>query len=1013
METKKDIYNLWIQYTTKNDEVFFRQFIRGFVAIWREQLHLELDSMPSPSEIKPDSGPHIKRLPEELLPAIQKFLIIAKSDGEKRILQDDEISDTTLLFECLTIICRHFDNIAQVARSNFVSVGVEIVSGVLKWSKREGFELVRGVRMLVKTFSGFLEVIFDPFLTWRHFVNTDLYEISHHPNIQLNSEIIPFIYGCFEDGTLTSDSLNILGGVIGGSQANAQRAVCPATVKIIVSLISSWECEMNLRRVALKCFNLMVIVLLKATPETRQIELTTVMQHYHESIVLLLKTKHFLRKSQGEVFEITDEGDPPIDVSALHALIDNLRSLLQEPTVRVNVCKIMIDNNILNILIGVPNIIEAWDVDRQGLMVTCVRVLRHICWASQHRVTKPATEKLFRGLRLNGKPSRDLVAELIDFTEALNDELFINCNVMREIIAWLGDFGEKEQQFAVKLLLDICTKNTTRKILACENRTIEGICESLRRFQRLSPEAISDMIRMIEELGKYTIHPVEVKKLFHLLREDLKFPQRFDLLEAMLNISVHCAGNQSDTRYFWNIQKNDEGITVQDVEAWSVTNPPNGFVFHATINLERLHGDSGQNNPGELNAKAYRRFLLCLLSSQGTGFEIFVNHSGALTLAALTKKEYHTVTSNEARLCDGQWHSVTVSVVPSKRPFSYFQVTMYRDQEILLSTSLKIGNHHEKFTFCTIGAPVSQLQETPVPELEDSRDNSNTMKGLFPSLFEKARTQAPNYFTLPLKGFSSQDPTTKCIALGLQESVFGSQICLRGQMGCALLAESGYHLKNILEAGPKVTSIFSQESETTDAATSKVVFCFSPSACCDSVCVDLSLGKKYTGHTVAKFHHVIAIQSAVRSIGGIENFLPLLECFRESQDWISDETDRASTESPGDAKNLKNPIAYLLILMRYYVTSDSLQDNFENIALMGSMVTQCDPTLLDVHVLVALQILIETVQQKHDGDSVPILDALYEHLLFNFRIWSRASFQIIIGHTQYLQTLVKTKRKYL
>uniref|UniRef100_A0A6B2EDM8 Putative lysosomal trafficking regulator lyst n=1 Tax=Phlebotomus kandelakii TaxID=1109342 RepID=A0A6B2EDM8_9DIPT len=1013
MDTKKDIYNLWIQYTTKSDEVFFRQFVRGFVAIWREQLHLELDTMPAPSAIKPDSGPHIKRLPEELLPAIQKFLIIAKSDGEKRTLRDDEISDTTLLFECLTIICRHFDNIALVARSNFVSVGVEIVSGALKSATRDRKELPKDVQALVKTFSGFLEVIFDPFLTWRHFINTDLYEISHHPNIQLNSEIIPFIYGCFEDGTLTSDCLNILGGVIGGSQINAQRAVCPATVKIIVSLISAWECETSLRLVALKCFNLMVIVLLKASPETRQIELTTVMQHYHESIVMLLKTKHFMRKCQGEAFDITDETNSCIDVSALHALIDNLRSLLQEPTVRVNVCKIMIDNNILNILIGVPNIIESWDVDRQRLMATCVRVMRHICWASNHQMTRSSIEKLFQGLRLSGKPSRDLVAELIGLTDALDDELFINCNTMREIISWLGDFGEKEQQFAMRRLLINCTKNVNRKILACEHRIVESICESLKKFQRLSPETIIDMIKMIEELGKYTIHPIEVKMLFHLLREDFKFSYRFELLETLVNISSHCAGDQAENRHFWNIQKNDEGITVPDLELWQSTNPPSGFVFHTSVNLERFSSDASVENSDQLSAKAYRRQLLCLLSGQGTGFEIFVNHTGSLTLAAITKKEYHTVTANEAKLCDGQWHVITVSVVPSKRPFSYFQVTMYRNQEILLSTSLKIGNHHEKFVYCTIGAPISRFQDVPVAEVEDSRDNGNTMKGLFPSLFEKAVTQAPNYFTLPLKGFSSQGPSTKCIALGLQESVFGSQVSIRGQMGCVLLAESNYQMKNAVEAGAKIASIVSQESESGDGATSKVIFCFSPSACCDNVCVDLSLGKKYSGHTVAKFHHVITIQDAVKSIGGIEVFIPLLECFRESVELSGEESDKSSLESPCDTKNLRNPIAYLFILLRYYTDCESLQDNYENVALIGSMVTQCDASLLDVHVLMSLQIFIENVQQKYKSvNNVPLIEALYEHLLFNFRIWSRASFQIIIGHTQYLQTLVKTDRKY-
>ncbi|GAB0094777.1 neurobeachin-like protein 1 [Sergentomyia squamirostris] len=585
-------------------------------------------------------------------------------------------------------------------------------------------------------------------------------------------------------------------------------------------------------------------------------------------------------------------------------------------------------------------------------------------------------------------------------------------HAMRQIIDWLGDFSEKEQHYAIKNMHTIATKNINRKILASEHRIIEALCGSLKKFQKLSPDTIFEMVRMIEELGKYTIHPIEVKKLFNLLTEDFGFTYRFELIEAMINITAESVN--LDNRHFWNIQSVTEGITVPDIEQWSIANPPNGFLFHTSINLEKFPPDGNHEHPEELMSKAFRRTLLTLLSEQGNGFEIFINQSGGLTLAAIVKKEYHTVTANEAKLCDGQWHSVTVSVVPSKRPFSYFQVTMYRDQEILLSTSLKIGNHHEKFVYCNVGTPINRVQET-VPEIEDSRDNANTMKGLFPSLFGKAVTQAPNYFTLPLKGFSSQDPSTKCIALGLQDSVFGSQMCLRGQMGCVLLAESGYQIKNAVEAGARIASVVSQESEISDGGTSKVVFCFSPSAYCDNVCVDLSLGKKYIGHTTAKRHHMKTIQDAIKSIGGIEVFIPLLECFRDTPDSAAEESEKSSSESPCDNKHLRNPIAYLFTLLQNYISSECLQDNQDNMALIGFIIAQSDPVLFDVHVLMSLQTLFESLQKRSKSEkisNVPLLEAYCEFLLFNFKIWSRASFEIIIAHTQYLQTLVKTDRKY-
>lgn len=62
----------------QNDETFFRQFITGFVQIWEEQLNLNFNDPPDWKDIKTDQGPHISRLPDELLPAIGKFLIIGK-----------------------------------------------------------------------------------------------------------------------------------------------------------------------------------------------------------------------------------------------------------------------------------------------------------------------------------------------------------------------------------------------------------------------------------------------------------------------------------------------------------------------------------------------------------------------------------------------------------------------------------------------------------------------------------------------------------------------------------------------------------------------------------------------------------------------------------------------------------------------------------------------------------------------------------------------------------------------
>ena len=70
----------------QNEEEYFRKFIAGLVSIWESQLNLDWScdlSLPDSTIVKPDVGPHLSRLPEELLPAIGKFLYVTKDKIDK------------------------------------------------------------------------------------------------------------------------------------------------------------------------------------------------------------------------------------------------------------------------------------------------------------------------------------------------------------------------------------------------------------------------------------------------------------------------------------------------------------------------------------------------------------------------------------------------------------------------------------------------------------------------------------------------------------------------------------------------------------------------------------------------------------------------------------------------------------------------------------------------------------------------------------------------------------------
>lgn len=74
----------------------------------------------------------------------------------------------------------------------------------------------------------------------------------------------------------------------------------------------------------------------------------------------------------------------------------------------------------------------------------------------------------------------------------------------------------------------------------CSKRTvsnrdfIETICDVLRHSNVLSSKCAIDLIRLIEELARYSISPIELKSLFCLLREKENFDYRKHLLQVRI-----------------------------------------------------------------------------------------------------------------------------------------------------------------------------------------------------------------------------------------------------------------------------------------------------------------------------------------------------------------------------------------------------------------------------------------------------------------------------------------------
>lgn len=230
----------------QNEEQYFRQFISGFVAIWEQQLNLDFDNPMDWRKMKSNAGPHLSRLPDELIPAMEKFIIIARDKSDHDQLSDDMLQELTLLFKCLIIICRNFDNVKTVIKSTcFINYSIALSSKLID-SIFESPDTVniKEITNFIKVSSNFLEAIFDPVLCWRHYLKdsmVDYNKLDFSITVpKLNVEIIPFIYDYFELRNyhkyteISTSLMHLLGSVICGSQVSPVINCCPSHSNVIL-----------------------------------------------------------------------------------------------------------------------------------------------------------------------------------------------------------------------------------------------------------------------------------------------------------------------------------------------------------------------------------------------------------------------------------------------------------------------------------------------------------------------------------------------------------------------------------------------------------------------------------------------------------------------------------------------------------------------------------------------------------------------------------------------------------
>ncbi|MGH0138239.1 UNVERIFIED_CONTAM: hypothetical protein FKN15_069576, partial [Acipenser sinensis] len=381
------------------------------------------------------------------------------------------------------------------------------------------------------------------------------------------------------------------------------------------------------------------------------------------------------------------------------------------------------------------------------------------------------------------------------------------------------------------------------------------------------------------------------------------------------------------------------------------------FVCHEALQPAQVKALHSAGEAGNVNVVCASFF-----TASGTGIEAFFTAEGMLVVAVCTKKDYMTVALPEVSFSDSAWHSVDIVHISGRRPFSQNLVNIFVDGLLCKSAQLRVPSLSEAFTSCCIGSAGHRTTTTTTtPTLPSS---SHPLDFPFPSQAPPlSRSQS---FPASFSGPPTQDCLVHIIPAGNQDAEWGTPSSLGGMLGTAFVCHEALQ----------------------------------------------------------------PAQDVINCVGGMGVLLPMLEqvgCKVEESETPQETTDLVGPELTSSRKTPsmllplgkssegrleRNSVASFLLMVKNFlrhhpVNQESLVQ-CQGPAIIGALLQKVPSQLIDMNVLRACQFLIE--QMCSEGNNV-LLHYLYQHLLFDFRIWSHGDFAVRLGHIQYVSSIIKDNKQ--
>ncbi|XP_023603302.1 neurobeachin-like protein 2 [Myotis lucifugus] len=1060
MAASERLYELWLRYYTQKDLGSLQQWLKAYVDAFERSISLSSLEPRRPEEAGAEVPPPP---PPDALPVLAEQL------------DQGDLEQTLLLLKLFVLLCRNLENVeagwGQVLVPRVLALLTRLVAKLkgrspLPLPEGPGPELEEVVALQALLLC---EGLFDPYQTWRRQHRGEVISAKEKSKYKFPPAALPAEFGAFFaeslqeaerlPPTLLLRLIHLFGAVLAGGKENGQLALSAGSVQGLLGVVQGWgrgpAQDSRLLALALEALVGAVHVLHASRTPHRGPELHALLEGYFRVLnadgpagpspgpeEALIRRRVSMLDAIPRMLACEDR--PVLQATFLSnncfehliRLIQNSKLYLQARAPPEG------DSDLATRLLTEPDVQKVLDQDTDAIAVHVVKVLTCVMSGSpsakevfKERIGYPHLHEV---LQSHGPPTHRLLQELLNMAVEGDHSTCPPPPVRNEqpvlvLTRWLPALPTAELRlFLAQRLWRLCDSCPASRATCVQAGLVSCLLETLGTGVALGTRCREQLLALLQALGRVSLRPLELRRL-------LRPPPGLDsgpggaeaararhagaVIRALSGMARH-RGPARALHYF-DLTPGMAGVMVPPVQRW----PGTGFTFHAWL---CLHPPAAAPAPAPAR-RLQRKQLYSFFTSSGSGFEAFFTAAGTLVVAVCTRKEYLTVSLPEVSFADSAWHCVAVVHMPGGL-FSQNLVHIYKDGHLVKTAPLRCPCLTEPFSSCCIGSAGHRTTTTttglPAPA------GPTALAPTHPSLTRSQSVPA----TAGLgwgSGLGAPPPegSISSTLAGTQDTRWGSPTSLEGELGAVAIFHEALPtatLQALCSLGPNETAPFKPEGDLHELG-AKLLLHYSPQACKNNICLDLSPGHgldgRLTGHRVETWD----VKDVVTCVGGMGALLPLLERVAaqpqeaeagpaETHDLVGPElTSSHNTQgltlplgmSPEERME-RNAVAAFLLMLRNFLQGHPVNQESlvqcQGPAILGALLRKVPGWAMDMNVLKSAQLLMEQVAAEGSG---PLLYPLYHHLLFNFHLWTLSDFAVCLGHIQYMASVIRKHRQKL